>query len=698
MSFANTSDQPKDVTFQAVGSGGTMLPQQSLTLGGHVTQMLDLDALLVGLPTQEAAAGGLRIQFIGKMGDVIVTGWLKNEREGFSANIPFLMHDTGNNGPIAITYASVGMLVGQPNPAAGFPAGTKFAAYAVLRNTASVALQVSPSLYYMAGGEPGALVLPAQNLEPFQAKQIPLEAVLASGGLAAYKGDVTLTLSFTGQPGDLVVATGSVDQTGTYVFEVHPQGIGKTLAKDSPFWSVANGSDSMFTLWNPGTTPEDILATFTYTGGSGHYVLPIHLVPKASQTIDVAQLIALHQPDGEGNIIPANVQGGSVRFSGTNGPTQPINLVVSGGIFNVQTATCGTTCFCCFGVVLFDISPNPIICPFATTGKATATETMTDGSKRDVSTQASWRSTNTSVATVDSTGLVYGAGAGSANIHAEINDIVSGNFCDTVFICPLLLFAATVPEETTTLSAFNITVTSTPVTGETNTVVSGQSAQVQVKAIDNFGNVFTGYLGTVHFSSTDTLATLPADYTFTSSDAGSHTFSVTLKSVSGTSPTRDLTVKDNATGISFTQNINVWFQVTMDVERWKNCNFTGCTFGSNNCPLPNGSYFCATSYLPCQTGQPSGYSSPTAFLAVTQSSRSTLFNTTVSVRVGASKAVTFIGDAGPTLGNPYWNTGAPPAIGGCLSDQLATNLGVSNGCTSGGTPFGQATVLWRFGN
>src|SRR5207245_5778833 len=83
---------------------------------------------------------------------------------------------------------------------------------------------------------------------------------------------------------------------------------------------------------------------------------------------------------------------------------------------------------------------------------------------------------------------------------------------------------------------------------------------------------------------------------------------------------------------------------------------------------------------------------------VCSSDLSTLFNTTVSVRVGASKAVTFIGDAGPTLGNPYWNTGAPPAIGGCLSDQLATNLGVSNGCTSGGTPFGQATVLLRSGN
>ena len=38
----------------------------------------------------------------------------------------------------------------------------------------------------------------------------------------------------------------------------------------------------------------------------------------------------------------------------------------------------------------------------------------------------------------------------------------------------------------------------------------------------------TGYVGTVHFTTTDLLAQLPADYTFTSTDTGSHTFSVTL--------------------------------------------------------------------------------------------------------------------------------------------------------------------------
>ncbi len=44
---------------------------------------------------------------------------------------------------------------------------------------------------------------------------------------------------------------------------------------------------------------------------------------------------------------------------------------------------------------------------------------------------------------------------------------------------------------------------------------------------DPYGNVATGYTGTVDLSSTDPRAVLPA-YTFTATDAGTHTFAVTL--------------------------------------------------------------------------------------------------------------------------------------------------------------------------
>jgi hypothetical protein len=47
---------------------------------------------------------------------------------------------------------------------------------------------------------------------------------------------------------------------------------------------------------------------------------------------------------------------------------------------------------------------------------------------------------------------------------------------------------------------------------------------VTVTVEDAYGNVVTGYLGTIQFSSSDSSATLPANYTFTASDAGVHTF------------------------------------------------------------------------------------------------------------------------------------------------------------------------------
>lgn len=59
-------------------------------------------------------------------------------------------------------------------------------------------------------------------------------------------------------------------------------------------------------------------------------------------------------------------------------------------------------------------------------------------------------------------------------------------------------------------------------------VTAGESISLTVQATDAYGNAVSGYTGTVHLSSTDVLAGLPADYTFAAEDNGIHTFSVYL--------------------------------------------------------------------------------------------------------------------------------------------------------------------------
>ena len=62
------------------------------------------------------------------------------------------------------------------------------------------------------------------------------------------------------------------------------------------------------------------------------------------------------------------------------------------------------------------------------------------------------------------------------------------------------------------------------------TTVSGTPFDVTVTALDTSGNIDTAYQGTVTFSTTDpdSGVVLPADYTFTTGDAGDngvHTYS-----------------------------------------------------------------------------------------------------------------------------------------------------------------------------
>lgn len=181
-------------------------------------------------------------------------------------------------------------------------------------------LDVSLQVNYMTamgmeGSIPVTKSLPTQHLAPFEARQTDLQGPLTAAGLKDFNGSINLSASFSGKGGDLVLASGSVDQTGTYVFEVKPQGMGSSNSKYTNYWGAANGNDTMFTLWNPTDAAQDILATFYYGDGSGKYTLPVHLDRQASTMIDMAMLIMEKKPDASGNVIPANIQEGSAQFA-----------------------------------------------------------------------------------------------------------------------------------------------------------------------------------------------------------------------------------------------------------------------------------------------------------------------------------------------------------------------------------------------
>jgi len=81
------------------------------------------------------------------------------------------------------------------------------------------------------------------------------------------------------------------------------------------------------------------------------------------------------------------------------------------------------------------------------------------------------------------------------------------------------------------------------VAGYASPTTPGVGGSFTITARDAGGNVAPNYSGTIHFTSSDLQAVLPADYTFTSADAGQHTFNATLK----TAGTQSLTATDTVT-------------------------------------------------------------------------------------------------------------------------------------------------------
>ncbi len=130
--------------------------------------------------------------------------------------------------------------------------------------------------------------------------------------------------------------------------------------------------------------------------------------------------------------------------------------------------------------------------------------------------------------------LTGGIGIFNATLNSTGNQTITG----TDSVTSSIVGTSNVISVTTTASKFNIT-------GLPSTVVAGTPETITVTAADSNNNTATGYTGTVHFTSTDLIAGLPNNYTFTLADNGVHVFTtgVTLK----TAGTQTVTATDTAT-------------------------------------------------------------------------------------------------------------------------------------------------------
>jgi len=436
VALSNTSNEPANAKVKISNETNVQIGEKSVQLSPHGTKIVQLDEL-ESLPA--GATGGLKVQYTGSASTMLINGALEDVNSGFSANLPF--HFFASPDPTKQaqeTYAELGLMTGPADPMMSFPAGTTFTPFSILRNVEALPVSVTPNLYWMEGGVARSAQLPPFTLAPFSSLALDVPPLLARAGLSSFYGNVNLILDADGPPRSLLLASGSVDAKKTYVFQVFPRGVQESAAKSISYWSTGNGDDTMVTIWNPADEAQDFRFTLNFTGG--HYTLPLHLEPRATQTFNISEIVQSQIPDAEGNTIPLGVHEGSAKISGMQADNEQILVALDAGTYNVRKATCSYYCIDCDGVVDTYIDAGSII-PFSV-GVQSQFNLHSDwhsGSSYYTNT-GTWGSTHTNIATVGSSnGMGTGMSPGSSIFSDYFSgDIYNSNYCGIDPYCPYL--------------------------------------------------------------------------------------------------------------------------------------------------------------------------------------------------------------------------------------------------------------------
>ena len=251
-------------------------------------------------------------------------------------------------------------------------------------------------------------------------------------------GYANLSVSFQGAFQDLIVDSGSVDQTGDYVFQVIPTGEAPTVSRTLCYWSVDGDSSTMISVWNFSDTLQDATLVLYFSGG--HYRIPVHLDPRESLNLDTMSLVRSRVADADGNLIPPYITGGSATLVGPGGELAWMNLVASASVYNVRNATCAPICLDCGGITSVTVESVSV-----QVGKTTQDAAIiVSGSGEIFADSGLWLTNNPHIASVAQNGLVGGVSVGTTSITFTITAPPGGFQCfeDAWSICENEQFTA----------------------------------------------------------------------------------------------------------------------------------------------------------------------------------------------------------------------------------------------------------------
>ena len=442
-----TNVSAKAVRTRIASSAGGFEDRQELLLQPFETKWLTFDTPRKTSDMssrRHVTTGDVEIEFDGVENALGVEGGIEDAERGFSARMP--LRDVSSRDRWKadeerdLHYAAIGIMVGKPDSMMGFPASISFEPFAFLRNLGSKPIEISPTVRYMDNGVAKDLPLSKILLPPGLTFPMERESLLGPS-LRKFSGTITLSFDYHGTASALLLTTGSIDASLSYVLQVDPVSIGKSPARILCYWNNLDGADTMYSLWNYSEAPQDVVLTlFPQTGKAVR--VPIHLEPNASTMMNASEILMMY---GNGSTARGSLQG-SGKLTGPKRDSEPISVAMQTSTFNPSIGTCVQRCQNCAGYTNYLATPFPVSIAIQNYQQMTVTAKYSTGQVDDVTSTSTFYSANSGISTISGTGMGSGVSAGSTSY--DIYDYLQqpGRVCSVDNPdCPTPVFQVTPP-------------------------------------------------------------------------------------------------------------------------------------------------------------------------------------------------------------------------------------------------------------
>ncbi len=403
----NTTAQPILVNGDAIFAAANGHHPIHGILGPYQTRVVDLPHGLV----KKATAGAVSLNHNGAKGALLAMIHLQDADRGYSEAVNF----TNPGGKTAERHGA-GLRLGSVNNDALRPV-------IAVRNIGDSATTVTASVpYSKQNGDAGTIALPQVSLAPGEIK------LLNTSNSQLRRNDFDtagLEIGYTGAPGSVIASASSISQSGNHVFALplkDPQG-GLSSTGGYP-WFINGSSSTVVFIKNVTNESREFILEIIYQSGrwGSRRTLP------ANQTlaIDIRAIRDSQEKDSNGDAIPPEAASGHISW-GALGPQSKVLIgrAQTMDAANGLAATYECQCICppVFGEAR--LLPGSVSGFPGNTQQFTAQERFHDcfnvyGDWWNVDpSRITFSSDNTSVATINSSGLGTALALGSTNIRAS---------------------------------------------------------------------------------------------------------------------------------------------------------------------------------------------------------------------------------------------------------------------------------------